>query len=235
MPARSRGRPARAPPPPPPDLRPRAPARRRRRLFRCTGARRLDLIPAPPRLERRPARCRRLAAHVSTRWAAAVGHSGAVGGDDRLGALLCLPLAVKVLRCLTRSSATAAAKAESSCAISFASCEWSEMFFSRLRAAAARLSIEPHAPPPSSSSWASTIVITRIDSTGTHETSELRTCTRRQYKQVQDAYHSKCAYHFQADTLPYCCTGPTLWWCVGVGTFIHMAKREGNEDPSNPW
>ena len=23
--------------------------------------------------------------------------------------------------------------------------------------------------------------------------------------------------------------------CVGVGTFIHMAKREGNEDPSNPW
>ena len=56
-----------------------------------------------------------------------------------------------------------------------------------------------------------------------------------QYKQLQDAYHSKCAYHFQADVLPYFCTCPALWWCVGVGTFIHMAKREGSDDPSNPW
>ena len=34
-----------------------------------------------------------------------------------------------------------------------------------------------------------------------------------QYKQLQDAYHSKCAYHFQADVLPYFCMYPTLWWC----------------------
>ena len=49
------------------------------------------------------------------------------------------------------------------------------------------------------------------------------------------ALTSAASYHFQADVLPYFCMYPTLWWCVGVGSFIHMAKREGNEDPSNPW
>ena len=47
-------------------------------------------------------------------------------------------------------------------------------------------------------------------------------------------YHEHCAYHFQADVMPYTCLYSRLWWCVGLGTFIHM-QREDGENRTNPW
>jgi hypothetical protein len=56
-----------------------------------------------------------------------------------------------------------------------------------------------------------------------------------QYKKASDFYHEHCAYHFQADVMPYTCLYSRLWWCVGLGTFIHMSKRADGENRTNPW
>ena len=58
-----------------------------------------------------------------------------------------------------------------------------------------------------------------------------------QYKKALDFYHEYCAFHFQPDAMNYLCTYSPLWWCVGLGTFIHMIKREtaGGPNATSPW